>query len=85
MSGYSKARENDMIMRKYQSGDEKGWVYCKALSYLFSPFFDDRETEKPKLLDDIYDYRVEWVAEVDGQIVGLIDIDIYNASFVKLS
>lgn len=45
-----------MIIRKYQSGDEKGWVYCKALSYLFSPFFDDRETEKPKLLDDIYDY-----------------------------
>ncbi|BDD41880.1 GNAT family N-acetyltransferase [Streptococcus ruminantium] len=67
-----------MIIRKYQSGDEKGWVYCKALSCLFSPFFDDRETEKPKLLDDIYDYRVEWVAEVDGQIVGLIDIDIYN-------
>ncbi|HEM6220126.1 TPA: GNAT family N-acetyltransferase [Streptococcus suis] len=67
-----------MIIRNYQTSDEKGWVYCKALSYLFSPFFDDRETEKPELLTDIYDYRVEWVAEVDGQIVGLIDIDIYT-------
>ncbi|HFI0104483.1 TPA: GNAT family N-acetyltransferase [Streptococcus suis] len=67
-----------MIIRKYQTSDEKGWVYCKALSYLFSPFFDDRETEKPELMKDVYDYRVEWVAEVDGQIVGLIDIDIYT-------
>lgn len=67
-----------MIIRKYQPADEKGWVYCKALSYLFSPFFDDRETEKPQLMTDVYDYRVEWVAEVDGQIVGLIDIDIYT-------
>ncbi|WP_029186972.1 GNAT family N-acetyltransferase [Streptococcus suis] len=67
-----------MIIRKYQPADEKGWVYCKALSYLFSPFFDDRETEKPELMKDVYDYRVEWVAEVDGQIVGLIDIDIYT-------
>ncbi|ADV69332.1 acetyltransferase [Streptococcus suis JS14] len=67
-----------MIIRKYQTSDEKGWVYCKALSYLFSPFFDDRETEKPELMTDVYDHRVEWVAEVDGQIVGLIDIDIYT-------
>lgn len=55
-----------MIIRKYQTSDEKGWIYCKALSYLFSPFFDDRETEKPELMKDVYDYRVEWVAEVDG-------------------
>lgn len=55
-----------MIIRKYQTSDEKGWVYCKALSYLFSPFFDDRETEKPELMTDVYDHRVEWVAEVDG-------------------
>lgn len=67
-----------MIIRKYQTSDEKGWVYCKALSYLFSPFFDDRETEKPDLMTDVYDHRVEWVAEVNEQIVGLIDIDIYT-------
>ncbi len=29
-------------------------------------------------MTDVYDHRVEWVAEVDGQIVGLIDIDIYT-------
>ncbi|MTB63571.1 GNAT family N-acetyltransferase [Streptococcus sp. zg-86] len=67
-----------MLIRKYKSSDEKGWVYTKALSYLFSPFFDDRETAKPTLNRDIYDDRIEWVAEKDGQIVGLLDIDIYN-------
>ncbi|MDG4477401.1 GNAT family N-acetyltransferase [Streptococcus parasuis] len=68
-----------MIIRKYQTSDEKGWVYCKALSYLFSPLFDDRETEKPALLTDIYDKRIELVAESGWQIVGLIDIDIYSS------
>lgn len=35
-----------MMIRTYQPQDEKGWVYTKALSYLFSPFFDegDRKT-----------------------------------------
>ncbi|MBF0818707.1 GNAT family N-acetyltransferase [Streptococcus acidominimus] len=67
-----------MLIRKYQTGDEKGWVYTKALSYLFSPFFDDRETVKPPLNTDIYAHRIEWVAEIAGQVVGLLDIDIYN-------
>ncbi|MER0123107.1 GNAT family N-acetyltransferase [Streptococcus sp. ZJ93] len=67
-----------MLIRRYKPSDEKGWVYTKALSYLFSPFFDDRETTKPTLNRDIYDDRIEWVAEKDGQIVGLLDIDIYN-------
>ncbi|MDG3132346.1 GNAT family N-acetyltransferase [Streptococcus suis] len=66
-----------MEIRKYQTTDEKGWVYCKALSYLFSPFFDDRETEKPALMTEIYDYRVEYVAEENGQIIGILDIDVY--------
>ena len=68
-----------MNIRKYQASDEKGWVYCKALSYLFSPFFDDREREKPALVTDVYSHRVEWVAEVDGHIVGLLDIDVYDS------
>lgn len=50
-----------MRIRKYQASDEKGWIYTKALSYLFSPFFDDRETEKPALNTDIYDHRIELV------------------------
>ncbi|MGT2950885.1 GNAT family N-acetyltransferase [Streptococcus cuniculi] len=70
-----------MLIRQYQASDEKGWVYTKALSYLFSPFFDDRETEKPALDTDIYDHRIELVAEMDGQIVGLLDMDIYNQEY----
>lgn len=36
-------------IRPYEVTDEKAWVYTKALSYLFSPFFDDRETNKRPL------------------------------------
>lgn len=70
-----------MKIRTYTPADEKGWVYCKALSYLFSPFFDDRETEKPELMTEVYDARIELVAEEEGHIVGLLDIDIYNEEY----
>lgn len=72
-----------MIIRKYKDKDEKSWVYCKALSYLFSPFFDDREQYKTPLLNEVYEKRIELVAEENGQIIGLLDIDIYNEKYSK--
>lgn len=72
-----------MIIRPYTPADEKGWVYTKALSYLFSPFFDDRETSKPDLDREVFEERIELVAEVDGQIVGLLDIDIYQPEYSR--
>lgn len=57
---------------------KKAGSIARPLATYFRPFFDDRETEKPALLTDIYDKRIELVTEIDGQIVGLIDIDIYS-------
>jgi len=36
-------------IRDYINSDEKEWVYTKALSYLFSPFFDDISKTKDTL------------------------------------
>ncbi len=39
-----------MHIRPYDhEKDHKGWVYTKALSYLFSPFFDDFDRENAEL------------------------------------
>ncbi|EHI70873.1 N-acetyltransferase family protein [Streptococcus ictaluri] len=72
-----------MRIRNYQAGDEKGWIYTKALAYLFSPFFDDRDSFKPELDKEVFEERLELVAEEDGQIVGLLDIDIYNQAYSR--
>lgn len=72
-----------MMIRTYQPQDEKGWVYTKALSYLFSPFFDDREIEKPDLDEEVFEDRIELVAELDGQIIGLLDMDIYHSEYSR--
>ncbi|OFI48792.1 GNAT family N-acetyltransferase [Floricoccus tropicus] len=67
-----------MEIRSYSDTDEKEWVYTKALSYLFSPFFDDMETSKTRFNPEIYKDSIELVAVIDGQIVGILDIGIYN-------
>lgn len=67
-----------MEIRSYSNKDEKDWVYTKALSYLYSPFFDDMETSKTKFNPDIYKDSIELVAVIEGRIVGIIDIGIYN-------
>lgn len=62
----------------YQSQYEKSWVYCKALAYLYSDFFDDRSLEKDLFDSDIFEDRIELVA-LDGEmVIGLLDIAIYN-------
>lgn len=63
--------------------DHKDWVYTKALSYLFSPFFDDCEQEKTSLDREVFDERIELVAELGDQVVGLLDIDIYNQTYSR--
>lgn len=70
-------------IRPYEATDEKAWVYTKALSYLFSPFFDDRETSKPPLDREVFEDRLALVAEVEGNLVGLLDIDIYNTEYSR--
>lgn len=72
-----------ITIRKYLSTDEKNWVYTKALSYLFSPFFDDMDTYKPAIDNTVFEKRIELVACVDKNIVGILDIDIFNQKYSK--
>ncbi|HET7580810.1 MAG TPA: GNAT family N-acetyltransferase [Bacillales bacterium] len=61
----------NFTIRKYRRTDETGWLRCRVLSFLGTAYFDDVVREKPQ-----YDYpSVELVAELDGAIVGLIDVE----------
>jgi ribosomal protein S18 acetylase RimI-like enzyme len=58
-------------VRPYREDDERGWVVCRVLSFLGSAFFDDVRTAKER-----YEHpAIELVAERDGEIVGLIDVE----------
>jgi ribosomal protein S18 acetylase RimI-like enzyme len=58
-------------VRSYEPADEVGWVRCRVLSFLGSAFYDAVEREKER-----YDgTAIELVAEADGAIVGLLDVE----------
>lgn len=67
-----------MKIQTYDSTYEKSWVYTKALSYLFSPFFDDMSRRKDEFTEEPYQDSVELIAVEDDQVVGLLDIGIYT-------
>lgn len=67
-----------MKIQIYDSTYEKSWVYTKALSYLFSPFFDDMSRSKDEFTEEPYQDSVELIAVEDDQVVGLLDIGIYT-------
>lgn len=59
------------IIRPYKPSDEDGWLRCRVLAFLGTTYFDDVCCEK-----ETYDFHsIELVAEADGLIVGLIDIE----------
>lgn len=66
-----------MTIKHYSSDYEKSWVYCKALAYLYSDFFDDISREKDDFTD-FYEDSIELVALDDDVVVGLLDIGIYS-------
>jgi ribosomal protein S18 acetylase RimI-like enzyme len=58
-------------VRTYEASDEIGWVRCRVLSFLGSAFWDAVEREKEQ-----YEHpAIELVAESDGGIVGLLDLE----------
>ena len=58
-------------IRSFRSGDESGWVRCRALAFLDTAYFDDVHPKKER-----YEGRaIELVAEARGQVVGLIDVE----------
>jgi len=59
------------MVRPYREGDEEGWVRCRVLSFLGSAYYDDVRREKER-----YDSpSIELVADDEGQIVGLLDVE----------
>jgi hypothetical protein len=60
-----------VIVRAYRPADEEGWVRCRVLSFLGSAYFDDVRREKERYERP----SIELVAEEDGEITGLIDVE----------
>ena len=59
------------VVRPYEVGDEEGWLRCRVLSFLGSAYFDDVRREKEHYANP----AIELVAEDDGEIVGLVDVE----------
>ena len=64
-----------VTVRPYRDEDERGWVVCRVLSFLDSAFYDDVRQAKEHYGHD----SIELVAESEGEIVGLIDIECEHA------
>jgi GNAT superfamily N-acetyltransferase len=64
--------ETAMLIREYRPEDERGWLRCRVLSFLDTAFFDNVLRRK----ETYENPSIELVAEEDGQIVGLIDIEV---------
>ncbi|SDC55409.1 GNAT family N-acetyltransferase [Shouchella lonarensis] len=61
-----------MNIRAYEPADERGWVRCRVLSFLDTAYYDNVLREKEAYKNP----AIELVAEIDGQIVGLIDLEL---------
>ncbi|NJO92449.1 MAG: GNAT family N-acetyltransferase [Chloroflexia bacterium] len=61
-----------MIIRKYENSDETGWLYCRVLAFINTLYFDNVLNRKEKYKND----SIELVAEINGEIVGLIDVEL---------
>ena len=59
------------VIRQYEARDERGWLLCRLLSFFDSAFFDGVEREKERYERD----AIELVAEKEGVIVGLLDVE----------
>ena len=64
-----------VIVRAFRPADEDGWVRCRVLSFLGSAYFDDVRREKERYERP----SIELVAEEDGEITGLIDVECEQA------
>jgi GNAT superfamily N-acetyltransferase len=60
-----------VVIRPYEERDERGWLICRLLSFFDTAFFDAVEREKERYRGD----AIELVAEEDGTIIGLLDLE----------
>ena len=64
----------DLIIRPYNSSDEENWLKCRLVSFHDSAYYDDVYTKKPAFNNP----SLELVAEINGQIIGILDLEKDN-------
>ena len=60
-----------MIIRDYDDKDERSWVICRLISFLDCSYYDNVMKEKEKYENP----SVCLLAEEDGQVIGIIDVE----------
>jgi ribosomal protein S18 acetylase RimI-like enzyme len=60
------------MIRDYTDTDEQGWLRCRALAFLDTAYFDDVNRTKERYTNP----AVELVAEIDGEVVGILDLEL---------
>ena len=64
----------NLIIRPYYSSDAESWLKCRLISFHDSAYYDDVYIKKP-----IFDNSsLELVAEINGKIVGMLDLEKDN-------
>ena len=58
-------------IRPYEERDERGWLICRLLAFFDTAFFDSVERSK----EHYGKPAIELVAEKNGEIVGLLDLE----------
>jgi ribosomal protein S18 acetylase RimI-like enzyme len=61
-------------IRPYHPSDEDQWLRCRALSFLYTPYYDDVKTAKTEFERPC----VELVAVSGGTVVGLVDAELFG-------
>ena len=61
----------NLIIRKYNSSDEKRWLSCRLIAFHDSAYYDDVYISKPTFNN----LSLELVVEVNGEIVGILDLE----------
>ncbi|MDX2005716.1 MAG: GNAT family N-acetyltransferase [Meiothermus sp.] len=60
-----------LVIRDYEPRDEQGWLRCRVLAFLETAYHDDVKQAK----EHYHNPALELVAELEGQIVGLLDVE----------
>ena len=69
--GRKPRKQQEYTIRPYQPSDETQWLRCRVLAFLDTAYFDNVYREKEHYSNP----SIELVAELEGQIIGLIDIE----------
>lgn len=65
-----------VCIREYRDDDAKSWLRCRLLSFFATQYYDDVVTERT-----VFDNAsIRIVAEVNGQLVGLLDVEIFGST-----